>query len=312
MANRSPVKNTQPTVAIIGIGRVGQTLANALQSSEYPIVALVFHNPASVRKARKLFGTNFANALLLSSDQIHHLPPSDIILITTSDDAIEETAENLAVLHKGGRRRAVLHTSGALSSEVLAPLAAVGFSTASIHPLAAIDPAEGDETLRGAYFCIEGQRAAVSFAKAIAVDLGGTPIIIKSQQKALYHAAAVMASPHLVALFDLAVKLMVTSGVKWADARKMLLPLVESTVKNLNARPPAGALTGTFARGDIGTVERHLKVLSGTKLKLPPDAREIYRLLGLRSLQLAKKNGLDPKKISEITKLLKAEPQAKQ
>lgn len=308
MAIKSPRK-VKPSVAIIGIGRVGQTLANALQSAGYPIVALVFHNPARVSKARKLFGTNFANALLLSSDQIDRLPPSDIILITTPDDAIEEIAEKLAALHKGGRRRAVFHTSGALSSEVLSPLASAGFSVASIHPLVAIDPADGDAALRGAFYCIEGNKAAVAVARSLVVDLGGTPIRIKPEQKALYHLAALMASPHLVALFDLAVELMVVSGVKWADARRMLLPLVDSTVKNLHARQPSTALTGTFARGDIGTVERHLKALSK---KTSPGAFEVYKLLGLHSLRLAQANGLDPKKAREITKLLKAEPQAKQ
>lgn len=240
----------------------------------------------------------------MGSGDLARLPVTDIILITTPDDAIAETAAGLAKVQKGAGRRAVMHTSGALSSDALAPLA--GFSVASIHPLAAIDPADGDDALRGAFFCIEGQTPAVGLAKSIAVDLGGTPIIINSKQKALYHAAALMASPHLIALFDLAVELMVSSGVKWADARKMLLPLIESTVNNLKARPPATALTGTFARGDIGTVERHLRVLTKANLKVPPDALEIYRLLGLRSLELAKKNGLDPKKIKQITKLLKA------
>jgi predicted short-subunit dehydrogenase-like oxidoreductase (DUF2520 family) len=182
------------------------------------------------------------------------------------------------------------------------PLTAAGFSVGSIHPLVAIDQADGDAVLRGAFYCIEGHKVAVSFARSIALDLGGTPIRIKPEHKALYHAAAVMASPHLIALFDLAVELMVVSGVKWADARKMLLPLVDSTVKNLHARAPSSALTGTFARGDSGTVARHLKALSkGT----PHEALEVYKLLGLRSLQLAKESGLDPKKIKQITKLLK-------
>ena len=295
----------RPSISIIGIGRVGRTLASALQSSGYPIVALVFHDSVKGRKCLKHFPqAAFPGTFLLGSDQLTQLPATDVTLITTPDDAIADTAEQLAAGQKGAKGRAVMHTSGALSSEALAPLAAAGFSIASIHPLVAIDPADGDEALRGAFYCIEGQTTAVAFAKSIARDLGGKPIIIKPEQKALYHAGALMASPHLVALFDLAVELMVSSGVKWADARRMLLPLVESTVKNLKARPPASAITGTFARGDIGTVERHLKVLSDGKLKLPPDVLAIYNLLGLRSLQLAKKNGLDPKKINRIRKLL--------
>ena len=305
MAKRTPISKMRPTVSIIGIGRVGSALANALQSAGYPVVALVFHDSARGRKSRRLFSQSaFPGTLLLDSGELERLPASDVLMITTPDDAIEETAAKVAALHQSGRRRAVLHTSGALSSKVLAPLAAAGFSVGSIHPLAAIDPGDGVSALRGAFYCIEGQRAAVSYAKAIALDLGGTPILIKPDQKALYHAAAVMASPHLVALFDLAVQLMIASGVKPSDARKMLLPLVDSTVKNLHAREPSSALTGTFARGDLGTVARHLKVLSKKTPGKSREALEVYKLLGLRSLQLAKTNGLDLNKVREITKLL--------
>lgn len=307
MAKQTPIRNKRPTVSIIGIGRVGQAMAKALQSVGYPVVSLVFHDAVGAHRARKLFPqTTFPNTLLLGFDQLERLPPSDVLLITTPDDAIAETAQKLGALSNEGRQGAVLHTSGALSSEVLSPFAAAGFSVGSIHPLVAIDPADSGSALRGAFFCIEGNKRAVTLAKAIALDLGGTPIIIKPEQKALYHAAAVMASPHLVALFDLAVQLMVMSGVRPSDARKMLMPLVDSTVKNLHAREPSSALTGTFARGDIGTVERHLKALSnGT----PPEALEVYKLLALRSLQLAKENGLDRKKIRQITRLLKVKAQ---
>ena len=311
MAKESPNSKSRPTVAIIGIGRVGQAMAKALQSVGYPLASLIFHDAPAARRARKLFPqTTFPNTSLLAFDRLERLPTSDVLLITTPDDAIAEVAQKLAALPNVGRREGrregrpgvVLHTSGALSSEELSPLATAGFAVGSIHPLAAIDPANDGAALHGAFYCIEGNKRAVTLAKAIALDLGGTPVIIKPEQKALYHAAAVMASPHLVALFDLAVQLMVMSGVKSSDAREMLLPLVDSTVKNLHARKPSSALTGTFSRGDIGTVERHLKALSK---RTPPEALEVYKLLGLRSLQLAKENGLDPKKVDQIAKLLK-------
>jgi predicted short-subunit dehydrogenase-like oxidoreductase (DUF2520 family) len=306
MAKQSSSGNKRPSVAIIGVGRVGHAFANALQSAGYPIAALVFRNAARARKSRKQFPkTAFPDTVFLGSEQLDRLPATDVLLITTPDDVVADVAQKASDLLKDGRGRAVMHTSGALSSEVLGPLKSAGCSVASIHPLVAIDPADGVAALRGGFYCIEGQKRAVSFAKSIALDLGGTPILIKSEQKALYHLAALMASPHLVALFDLALELMVMSGVEWEDARKMLLPLVESTVKNLHARPPSAALTGTFARGDIGTVERHLKALSKKTPREASGALEVYKLLGSRSLQLAKVNGLDPKKVKQIAKLLK-------
>jgi len=224
-------------------------------------------------------------------------------LITTPDDVIAEIARNFAKLRRSARHRATfLHTSGALSSEVLSPLAKAGFPTGSMHPLVSVsDSVAGADALHGAFYCIEGDSVALRFAKSIVRDLNGTSFTIKPESKALYHAAAVMASPHLVALFDLASEMLIVCGLKGKRARQILLPLVESTLKNLKTREPAKALTGTFARGDLATVNRHLKAL---RLERLGEAYEVYRQLGKHSLALAERNGLDPELARQIDKLL--------
>jgi predicted short-subunit dehydrogenase-like oxidoreductase (DUF2520 family) len=315
MAKPSKTKGKRQSVSIIGAGKVGQALAHALQASGFPIVALVFRNKEKVQKFSSYGRKAFPTAELLAFADLGKLPQSDLILITTPDDVIEDTAKRLAELRRplvnsqtgsfSGFPGAVLHTSGALSSEVLSPLTQTGCQVGSMHPLVSVTDRDPGAVFDGAYFCVEGQKLAVVYAERMIRDLGGTSFRIKTEGKALYHAAAVMASPHLVALFDLAVELLIKTGVSPMDARKVLLPLVESTVKNLHAAEPSGALTGPFARGDVSTIERHLKALSKAKAKLPSGASEIYRLLGLRSLQLATKNRLDPARATSIRKLLK-------
>lgn len=289
----------RPTVSIIGPGRVGRAFAKALSTAGYQIVSLVFHESKAAHASRRSFPKSF----LLGLEELDRMPVSDVVLITTPDDAIAETAKKIAGATKVGVKvpRVVLHTSGALSSAVLLPLRKVGFVTGSIHPLVAIDQ-NGANALRGAFYCVEGNRRAVVIAQQIVADLGGESFVVDTKLKTLYHAAAVIASPHLVALFDLALELMVHSGVKKTQAQQILLRLVESTVKNLQEQSPAAALTGTFQRGDAGTVERHLQALSSRNL--PKDAIEVYKTLGLRSLQLARESGLDRKRINKIKKLL--------
>ena len=65
------------------------------------------------------------------------------------------------------------------------------------------------------------------------------------------------------------------------------MPLLESTVANLSVSEPAKALTGTFARGDLVTVRRHLQALANNKGL--GEALTAYKLLGRRSLELAGK-----------------------
>ena len=158
--------------------------------------------------------------------------------------------------------------------------------TGSLHPLVSIsEPRAGAEKLRGAFYCVEGDAAANRVARSIVKDLQGHSFHIASNSKPLYHAAAVMASGHVTALVSLAADMLVQCGLDEKTARRILLPLLESTVANLSISEPAKALTGTFARGDLVTVRRHLQALSNERLT---EALAAYKLLGRRSLALAK------------------------
>jgi len=291
----------KPTVAIIGAGRLGQAFGLALRSCGYSIVALVGRHRANVEKAAALFGAGKPCAL--ARNELVKLPETDLILIATPDDVIAATAERLSDLQRGDGSGTVLHTSGALSSEALAPLADKGLQTGSIHPLVSIsDPVSGAAALHGAFFCIEGTRKATLLAKKIVHDLGGSSFTIKPENKALYHAAAVMTSPHLTALFDIATETLAACGLSKRKAQEVFLPLLESTVNNLRTATPQQALTGTFARGDVATVRKHVQSLSSKEFA---QALAVYKLLGLHSLKLAAKNGLDPKIIRQIKTLLR-------
>ena len=64
---------------------------------------------------------------------------ADIIWICHTDDALAETAKLLA-RKPGWRGKIMFHSSGALSSDVLAPLKRKGASTASLHPMMTFVP----------------------------------------------------------------------------------------------------------------------------------------------------------------------------
>jgi predicted short-subunit dehydrogenase-like oxidoreductase (DUF2520 family) len=221
---------------------------------------------------------------------------SDIVLITTRDTDIASVAGSL--ISKISNRPIVFHTSGALSSEVLASLADAGSITGSIHPLVSVSsPQLGPERFKGAYFCIEGHEKATRVAKQMVESLGGTPFTIASQFKTLYHASAVTACGHLVALVDAAVEMMSKCGLSPEQAKEILLPLVVSTVQNLGEQSTSAALTGTFARADVETFVRHLQALNTS---VSDELLEIYLLLGERSLELAAKEGVSPDRIDKL------------
>ena len=213
-------------VSIVGAGRVGTALGMALSKNGYQVRAVITKDLAGARRAAKIFGQK---AFALSADplnsisykQTEGLIRSSLILIATPDDVINSVARKMAAFFeqnslftRSKMRRTVLHTSGALSSAELQPLKRLGFATGSLHPLISIsDVHSGSSMFRDSFFCVEGDKRARSAAVSIARALGGKTFSIKSNSKALYHAAAVMAAGNMIALFDMAIKMLQRCGL---------------------------------------------------------------------------------------------------
>jgi predicted short-subunit dehydrogenase-like oxidoreductase (DUF2520 family) len=284
-------------VSVIGAGRLGTTLAVALSRIGYSIHSLVARRVQSARKAANLLD---ADVQVLAAKQMQSLRSADLFLITVPDDQIAQVAAGLSEVRFNTDQRkkiTALHTSGALSSDVLAPLREQGWHTGSIHPLMSISGTQdADASLRGAFWSVEGDSSALRLGKTIVRDLGGKSFSIRSDDKPLYHAAAVMVSGNVTALFDVALEMLGECGLNRKTARSILVPLIASAVRNLESKDPAQALTGTFSRGDLETVKRHVAALKNNKLA---EALELYRLLGQRSLKLTKEQ-------PQITRILKS------
>lgn len=327
VAARSPVAAklsvaAKPSVVIVGAGRLGTALAIALEQRGYDITTLVSRTRAHARRAARLLRSC---PRALAADELNKIPDSRLLIIATPDDEIAATATRLAATldaatpHNdaatprharkstriaGKSTRIALHASGALSSDALAPLRARGFAVGSLHPLVSVsDPATNAKDFGGAFFCVEGDAAAVRAARRIVRDLGGHSFKVAARDKSLYHAAAVFVAGHFVALFDLATELLALCGVSRTQARRALLPLARGTLSNLmHARANADALTGPFARADAATIHRHLNTLAAHAA--PPDALDAYLLLGLRSLRLASQRGVSADDLAEIRRRL--------
>jgi len=301
MATTKNVKRNsarKPSVSLIGPGRLGIALAMALESAGYQIVSLVGRNRQKLRKPSQLLDVS---CQLLVAKELEKGRLGDLIIISVPDDQIVTVAGDLARI-KGKGHPTVLHTSGALSSKVFASLAANGWHTGSIHPLASVsDPAGGVEALRRAYWCVEGDAVGIRVAKQVVRDLGARSFSLKSEDKPLYHAAAVMTSGNATALFDVPLEMLERCGISRRSGQKMLAPLLASNTLNLSRSAPEDALTGTFARGDLATVRMHLSALKGKDLD---EALQLYRLLGKRSIELVK-NKIDSETADEIDKLLR-------
>ena len=280
-------------ISIIGVGRLGGALALALSKKGFKIENLIVRN---VETARKISAVIEPRPIVAALDDFSEIS-SDIVFIATQDSEIERVAIELAA-KLNDARPLIFHMSGALSSELLKPLREKGGRVGSIHPLVSISDAFlGAERFEGANFCIEGDLEAVEWAEKLVVALGGKSFSIETKYKTLYHAAAVTSAGHLVALVDAAIEMLAVCGLSERQARETLLPLIKSTIENFQTQTTAEALTGTFARADVETFEKHLAALSEN---VSEEALEIYLQLGARSTHLAERQGANAENLREI------------
>jgi predicted short-subunit dehydrogenase-like oxidoreductase (DUF2520 family) len=165
----------------------------------------------------------------------------------------------------------VLHTSGALSSDVLDPVRKCGAAAGSMHPLQTFSGV-GVPPLDGKVFAIEGDTAAVRMARQIARALGAVPVHIDGAKKPLYHAAGALAAGNVLALMEAATRLMTAAGMKRREAVRALLPLTRQVLENFERLGPRAAWTGPLSRGDYSVVAAHI----GAMKELPAEFTEAY------------------------------------
>ncbi len=179
---------------------------------------------------------------------------------------------------------AIVHVSGALGLDVLDAL--TGNAVGSFHPLQSFPAPRDPSAFRGITVAVDASTRALERRLArLARDLGARPRHVGDAERVLYHAAAVYASNYTDVVFAEAVRLLTEIGWSETEGVAALMPLAEGALANIGRRGPVGALTGPIRRGDAETLERHLTAL---------DRPDLYRMLGLVALDIAKEAGLQP------------------
>jgi predicted short-subunit dehydrogenase-like oxidoreductase (DUF2520 family) len=282
--------------SIVGAGRLGTVLGAALVRRGWRIEAIVDRDARAARESRRMIGGGRASTSLAAAARA-----AGTVIVAVPDDAIAGIARDLARAGGSWPGRDVFHTSGIVTAGALDPLAARGARVASLHPVQSFPRKDLPAAVfRGITWGVEGSSEAVEAATAIVRALGGHVLLLAARDKALYHAACVLASNALVALEWTAAGLLHKAGLAESAAVRTLLPLVQGTLQNVKSLGLEKALTGPILRGDVETVRRHLKAVKGD-----PDARRVYKVLGGQVLRLAASgNGLSAGKIRSLRRLL--------
>jgi len=280
--------DTRPSIGFIGAGRTAFALGRALSEAGYEVSAVSSRSSTSAAE----FAAGLPDCAAFEHPQ-GVVDSAGLVFTTTSDDAIRSTVDELLWRHGIG----VVHCSGALGRDVLAAAANVGVATGCLHPLQTFASRKVSPDLHGTYFGIEADGVLDTVLHEMVEALGGVAITLRAEDRALYHASAVLASNYVVTLLKLATDLWLRFGYDRQTALDALLPLLRGAAENLETLGLPSALTGPLARGDIDIVSRHVEALSDAA----PEVLDAYRVLGMETLPIElAKGGLDEATAMEL------------
>ena len=279
-------------IGFIGAGRVAKGLAWGMAQSGQRVLAAASRSPDSaVQLAARISG---CRALAQAQEVVDC---SDLVFITVPDDAIAAVAASL----RWREGMAVAHCSGATEVAALACAARAGAQIGGFHPLQLFaDPEVALAGLPGCTIAIEAEAPLLAQLERLAQALRCRSIRLPPGCRARYHAAAHYAAGFVITLLNQAVELWQSFGVGREDTIRALLPLLRGTAASVGRSGLAQGLAGTYSRGDIGTLEKHLADLA----RVGPDALHLYCELGLRSIPLGLERGAYDEQRAEAMRVL--------
>jgi len=251
-------------IALVGPGRAGTALAAALVDAGHRVISVAGRTPdaestqvGAARFDARAVPVQFAGR------------GAELVLIVTPDDAIEGTARAIAQSLEPGAL--VLHLAGAHGLDVLAPIARTRTDVrlGALHPLQTLPTPES--SLVGAWAAVAGPPEVAELARAA----GMQTFTVADADRAMYHAAAVVASNHVVALIGQVARLAAAAHAPFEAFES----LARTSLTNAFELGPEAALTGPVARGDVETVQRHVNALA-------PDEQGAYRALAEQAHRL--------------------------
>ena len=277
-------------VFIIGPGHVGRGLFRAFRASGVDVVGLHGKRPSGVNTSTGEIPAEAARA--------------NVVLVCVGDPQLDGAIAEVASAADSGRiarGSVILHTSAIAEPAGLAALSAAGYPTGTFHPLIPFsDPEISAELLRKGWIGIDGDNAARNASRRLAGHLGARTLDIPPGKKAAYHAAAVISSNFPVVLASVAGHLLHDIGIPDASAYQAVESLMSAALANMKRAVPDDALTGPVVRGDLETVGKHLRALSGHE-----SALEVYRAMSAAAADIAERRGVDQKKLVAIRGLVR-------
>jgi predicted short-subunit dehydrogenase-like oxidoreductase (DUF2520 family) len=291
------IKNKK--ISIIGVGRVGSALFHKLIKHGHKISYAVDSNLPRLKKITSI------NKKIKLSQKINEecLRNSDVVIFAVQEKKLTKAISECRKYKLDLTEKILFHLSGIETSALLDFPEVDKSNTGSFHPLQTFNDIsyKYSNILNEIYFGIEGGTAALEYFKKICKEFKSNYLVLPKDKKILYHAACVIASNFMVSHFNIISGIVKELSAKNERGVEIFKPIVMTTLNNIFTQGIGKSLTGPFERGDVSTINLHLKYFKENL----PSYLYYYILSGIEAMNLAiRKKSITKKEAKEIEVLL--------
>lgn len=281
-------------ITVIGAGKIAYSLVYALKNAGYNVKTIISRNLKSAKSLAEKFSIkNYSNNLNDFNSQ------AKIFFLSVPDNQIKITADKLANLNSNFNDLLFIHLSGAEDVFKLNSLKKKGAITASFHIMQTF-PSKRIVNIKNCYAAVETNNTyAENYLFKLSADIKLKPFKLKSENKTRYHLAGVFTSNFLVGNFFNSKKVFDIKKInKKYNNFDFLLPIIKSTLNNIDKLGSSKSLSGPIERGDNTTIKKHistLKKIKGNSEKI----NDIYLNYIVQSISLLNVVSSKQKKLSK-------------
>lgn len=244
---------------IVGAGRLGCTIARALQERGFDVVHASSATTPGREHAARLLQVPVHDDPLAVAEQV------DCVLLCVPDDALAAVVQHLLQRSESASpiQLRVVSTSAHGGLTALQPLAAAGHLTGVMHPVASVADDTADPTaISGAGAAIgAGDDITRTFLHALAHALELHPFDLAEEAWPLHAAACTLAANGVAALLAASEELAAVAGVHEGIARSAYGRLAGTSVDRAVRTGPITSLAGPILRGDAGAVAAQVRAV---------------------------------------------------
>jgi len=216
---------TRLGVGVIGAGRVGPILAQALAGAGHALVGITQPSDGDTDRVSSVV----PGVLFLDAREL--VERSELVVLAVPDDDLPGLVNGLALAGAWQQGQIVMHTSLRHGLDVLRPALTAGAIPIAVHPVMEFTGTSVDLTrLTGAWAVVSAPAVAAPIAAALAVEMGMEPLVISDAERDQVASAVSLASGFAGTALQEAANRLRAIGID--NPGIVLGPLVRSSVEN--------------------------------------------------------------------------------